>query len=178
MGGNTVINNFDTFHTIAILNDNQTTVPNQINFESFFFHSPIASAKINELGSIIKYNKAFLNLFPEVYWVISPQSRFQIGYSIKYNWLKNFSHDYVLVTDNKDSQNDVFKNGWTSTISFKFLASLRLSSKSNNELFFRSCYNYMPKDPSQSYFQAQLGYSFNILDKNIESPPLKPFQGF
>ncbi len=124
------------------------------------------------------FNKGFLTVFPEIYWVISPHSRLQIGYSIRWNLLYNFSHDIVLVSDSEDFPNNILSGCNSRVTTFKFLASLRLNSKVNSEIFFRSYYNYLPNDKSQSYFQAQLGYEFNIFDRKIEPPPLKPFESF
>jgi hypothetical protein len=125
-----------------------------------------------------EFNKSFISLYPELCWTISPHSKFQIAYSIKYHWLINYSNDFVLVYDSERFlTNDGSAKRSQNIISFKFLATLILSNKANGQIFFRSYYNLIPQNHSQNYFQAQLGYSFNIFDRKAEPPPLKPFEG-
>jgi hypothetical protein len=124
------------------------------------------------------FNKGFIAFYPEINWTISPHSRFQIAYSMKYYWLKNFSKDFVLVSDEQEFLTGASSgHDWATFISFKFLATMRLNNKTNTQLFFRSYYNYLPGNPSQNYFQAQIGYAFNIFERKNEPPPFKPFEG-
>jgi hypothetical protein len=97
---------------------------------------------------------------------------------MKLNWLTNYSDDIVLVSDTEDCPTNASRGCPTEILSFKFVASLKLSSNPNNVIFFRSCYHILPSDKSQNYFQAQLGYSFNIFDRKIEPPPINRLKDF
>lgn len=130
--------------------------------------------KVDENG---EFNKTFIDLYPELHWNISPHNKFLFDYNIKYYWLFNFSKDFKMVSNTENFFNrETMKNN-AGILSFRFMAALKLSDKTNGVIFFRSFYNFVLKDCSQNYFQMQLGYSFNIFDRNIEPPPLKPFGG-
>jgi hypothetical protein len=123
------------------------------------------------------FNKGFLAFYPKINWTISPHSRFQIAYSVIYYWLKNFSKDFMLVSNEQEFLTGISnRHNWATFLSLKFLATMRLPNKTNTQLFFRSYYNYLLRNPSQNYFQAQIGYAFNIFERK-EPPPLKPFEG-
>lgn len=124
------------------------------------------------------FNKDFLAFYPEINWTISPHCRFQIAYCIQYYWLRNFSKDFSLVSDEQEFLTGTsLGHDWANFISFKFLATLRLNNETNAQFFFRSYYNYLPGNRSQNYFQAQIGYTFNIFEKKNESPPYNLFEG-
>ena len=74
-------------------------------------------------------------------------------------------------------QNGHQAKSFTNIIKLRFLAALRLSDNTNNNLFFRSIYTFIPEVPAQNYFQAQLGFAFNIFNRKVEPPPFKPFEG-
>ena len=126
-----------------------------------------------------EFNKSFIDLYPEIHWTISPHPRFQIDYNIKYCWLLNLSKDFILLSNPMPEylQNGHQAKSFTNIIKLRFLAALRLSDNTNNNLFFRSIYTFIPEVPAQNYFQAQLGFAFNIFNRKVEPPPFKPFEG-
>ena len=124
--------------------------------------------------SDMKFNKTFITLFPEVYWVINPHPRFQLANSLRYLTIFNGSEDFKIVSDLNRFQKNGTAKGTAGIVNYKFMASMRLSDKANGTIFFRSLYSFVLSAPSLNYFQAQLGYSFDIFGSKVP-PPVKPF---
>ncbi|MEM9822163.1 MAG: hypothetical protein AAF985_13865 [Bacteroidota bacterium] len=128
-----------------------------------------------ELDEDRRFGTNVIALFPEITWSISPHSRFRISYSAKYFRLFHLTDDFALVSNRKKFFNNQKDNDpWL--LNFKFLAALRFNDDANGELFFRSYFTFLPNSASQNFFQAQIGYAFNIFDRPNNPAPPKPLE--
>ena len=102
---NATIHNHNTSDTFVVDDSIQTIMDNRFDFESFFYHSPVASAKINENGIIIIYNQAFLKLFE-----IKSKEEIQ-SFNFFHNKLRELTYPFLLKHITKHSIETVWRIG-------------------------------------------------------------------
>ena len=103
------------------------------------------------------YNVSSLVSFAEVLAQIKPDYRFGVSISAKISYLDVKASQFGQVLKSSDVTSG--PGYWM----YNFKVDTFLNPTENGKLFFRVIYNTMVDDLSQGFFQAQLGYSFNIL---------------
>jgi hypothetical protein len=138
------------------------------SLEDEIYYPPFQDKQVDDER---KFSTNIAALFPELTLSVSPHSRFRLTYNAKLYYLFSFTDDFSMVSHKNNfllGEEDI--HPWV--LSLKFLAALRISNEANGELFFRSYFNFLPGYASQNFFQAQIGYAFNIFDsKNGPAPP-------
>ena len=111
-----------------------------------------------------KFNVGLMQSFWEAQWMIKTDARFSISLYYRLIYLNMLTEKFQLEQiDNNQKTRDFEADRWLQSI--QLLASIKLSDKSSGRLFFRGTLTYESSNMNNNYFQAQLGYSFNILQK-------------
>jgi len=111
-----------------------------------------------------KFNVGLMQSFWEAQWMIKTDARFSISLYYRLIYLNMLTEKFQLEQiDNIRKTRDFEADRWLQSI--QLLASIKLSDKSSGRLFFRGTLTYESNNMNNNYFQAQLGYSFNILQK-------------
>ena len=104
--------------------------------------------------------------FVELTWQIKPDHRFGLSISPRISYFdlkslrfqqteKRLEAEYFRTADDLDTGRPYWM--------FNLQLNAYILSSTNGRIFFRSNYVFMVSNMKQDFFQAQLGYAFNIL---------------
>lgn len=135
----------------------------------------IDGSQIVNTSGVKNYNLNTFQYIPEVTLSIKPDTRFGMSVSASMTFF-NLKNDDVLQVGNIKKflmENQVVKGSYIGSFSFNanlksgiIIDSRGNGNQSKGEFFFKCSYNVLNTETSQNYFQALLGYSFNLLKKN------------
>lgn len=116
------------------------------------------------------FNVNAVNLYPEFVFSIQPHPSYRFNYTLRWSpYYRIFSNDFrqlntpeKFLTDGNDGNRQM--------ISSEFTASIRPQRDKTGELFFRTFITFIPGDANLNFYQAQVGYSFNILSQKKQVP--------
>ena len=133
----------------------------------------ITNTEVDEDG---KFTSTAIIHYPEINLSILPHSKLRAELNIKWQVYK------VLTDRNIYLYHDVFSENYLkepinkySILNFTFLGGLRTGN--NQEIFFRSSFNYLKNNVHRNFLRLQVGYAFNLFNKNNTDNPPSPLSG-
>lgn len=110
------------------------------------------------------YNVGMMQTFFETQWNIKSDSRYTIALFYRYIGLDLLTDKFKMERVNLTQQTKVL-NRENRMHNVQLLASIRPFKNNNGQLFFRGTVTFEKDNSNNNYFQAQVGYSFNVFQK-------------